>query len=324
MDFTYSDVVQGKRRSSSSDDADKESSKNVPDTTFDIVSSRKRRRDKKRSCSDKGAILRKSMNASNRKDDVEVFAVSSGSEIGSPVKTTPLASSEQIILISSDSECGSPIKKKVPSSAYGGCIGQLSRPRSPRLSPTGIKREVKDDYMKIPFSSKIQPKMDKTEESRPLVSSPMACSSKDNKKPYKRTMKSTLAKIKADVEKCVDPKKVVHNIINSKGGIEKIRSGGELPRNRKQVYNVVQSTSRDDKISDPLEYLMEKSMVSSCQIHVMKIGTRPSSIVHRPSSIVHRPSSIVHRPSSIVHRPSSIVHRPSSIVHRPSSIVHRP
>lgn len=82
--------------------------------------------------------------------------------------------------------------------------------------------------------------------------------SKDNK-PYKRTMKSTLGQIKADVEKCVDPRKVIHNIINNKGGIEKIQSGGELPRNRKQIYNAVQVATKNDKIPDPLEYLMKKS-----------------------------------------------------------------
>ena len=80
---------------------------------------------------------------------------------------------------------------------------------------------------------------------------------KINNKPYKRTKRSTLDKIKKDIHKH-DSRKIVHNIIDERGGIEKVRLGSEIPRNRKQLYNVIQSVSKSEKISDPLQYLMQK------------------------------------------------------------------
>lgn len=81
--------------------------------------------------------------------------------------------------------------------------------------------------------------------------------SKVNNKPYTRTRKSTLDKIKKDVFKH-DPKKIMHNIIAERGGIDNVRSGSEIPRNRKQLYNIIQSTTCTEKNSDPLQYLMQK------------------------------------------------------------------
>lgn len=71
--------------------------------------------------------------------------------------------------------------------------------------------------------------------------------SKRSSGPYRRTMKSTMTKIKTEVEK-VDPRKVIHSLVKDRGGIDSLRSSGELPRDRKQVYNVVQTLSGPERV----------------------------------------------------------------------------
>ncbi|KXJ06100.1 hypothetical protein AC249_AIPGENE22963, partial [Exaiptasia diaphana] len=372
----------------------------------------------------------KRKNVAERKSEIVI-------EISSSPEVSPQKCSKEQVIISSGSECGSPSKKRLPSLAYGGCIGELRKPQSPQLHPRGLKHESKGDRPKIPFSlekghknksnidletesetdetsssdsetsdesgpeenlppikkflhddprlpvyewgltrnkgmeeiakllllelediasisvasgvptnvnrntafvidtshldniddlkcdelgswtatgvktvtfkkkhnkvlkTNAQPKNnrykftrryfmnDSLKSLKKAITTAEDCkknvphrfafvqyifaegeqtvnvlphgNSRKSNKPYKRTMKSTLEKIKDDVQKCVDPRKVIHNIIKSKGGIEQLRSGGELPRNRKQVYNAVQAATRDNKIPDPLEYLMKKS-----------------------------------------------------------------
>ena len=79
----------------------------------------------------------------------------------------------------------------------------------------------------------------------------------NSNKSYIRAKKSTLDKIKKELISN-EPKKIVHSVIEDLGGIEKVRSGSDIPRNRKQVYNAVQSISRPGRISDPLAFLMQK------------------------------------------------------------------
>ena len=81
--------------------------------------------------------------------------------------------------------------------------------------------------------------------------------SKTSSRLYKRTMKSTIVKIKTEVEK-VDPRKVIHSIVKDRGRIDSLRTSGELPRDRKQIYNVVQTLSGPERVRDSLEVLMEK------------------------------------------------------------------
>ena len=50
--------------------------------------------------------------------------------------------------------------------------------------------------------------------------------SETSSRPYKRTMKSTMVKIKTEVEK-VDPRKVIHSIVKDCGGIGSLRTSGE-------------------------------------------------------------------------------------------------
>ena len=81
--------------------------------------------------------------------------------------------------------------------------------------------------------------------------------SKQNERPYKHTMKSTMHKKKAELHKS-DPRKVVHSFINDRGGIDQVRSSGELSRDPKQVYNAVQSMNKSERVEDPLQSFMEK------------------------------------------------------------------
>ena len=66
-----------------------------------------------------------------------------------------------------------------------------------------------------------------------------------------------LTKLKRNSSR-TNQKKIVHSVIEDLGGIEKVRSGSDIPRNRKQVYNAVQSISRPGRISDPLVFLTQK------------------------------------------------------------------
>ena len=54
--------------------------------------------------------------------------------------------------------------------------------------------------------------------------------------PYKRTMQSTKNLVQTKIAKH-SPHKVVHDVIEERGGINQIQSSGEFPRNRTQIYN---------------------------------------------------------------------------------------
>lgn len=105
--------------------------------------------------------------------------------------------------------------------------------------------------------------------------------SKGTSRPYKRTMKSTVMKIKTEVEK-VDPRKVIHLLVEDRSVIDSLRSSGELPRDRKQVYNAVQSLSRPDHMRDSLRVLMEKckeEMVNKNTAFIRSLQITPEPII---------------------------------------------
>ena len=57
------------------------------------------------------------------------------------------------------------------------------------------------------------------------------------KKPFTRTQPSTIQRIKTSMKgKC--PKKAVREVESSKGGLMEATSSCELPRNRRQAYNL--------------------------------------------------------------------------------------
>ena len=80
---------------------------------------------------------------------------------------------------------------------------------------------------------------------------------------FKRTMKSTRESVK-DKLKELPPRQVSHAIVDEKGGIMKIESAGDFPRNRAQVYNLNREVKRqkvDSPIAtnDPLVQILSKA-----------------------------------------------------------------
>ena len=72
-----------------------------------------------------------------------------------------------------------------------------------------------------------------------------------------RTMQSTKDLVRAKLAKH-SPQKVVHDVIEERGGIDQIQSAGEFPRSRTQIYNVKRnlghpkaSTSTNTSAKDP-------------------------------------------------------------------------
>ena len=63
-------------------------------------------------------------------------------------------------------------------------------------------------------------------------------------------IKQTLTKLPA--------RETVHKIINEKGGIMKIESSGELPRDRTQVYNIAKGMKTDTTFNS-----LQRSVVES-------------------------------------------------------------
>ncbi|XP_028417142.1 uncharacterized protein LOC114541416 [Dendronephthya gigantea] len=84
-------------------------------------------------------------------------------------------------------------------------------------------------------------------------------SARNDKRPYKRTMASTIRSIR---EKDAKPRKIMHEIITERGGIEQISSSGEYPRNRSQIYRARNSSTPTDnsyQSNDPLVQLLQIS-----------------------------------------------------------------
>lgn len=85
-------------------------------------------------------------------------------------------------------------------------------------------------------------------------------STKNDQRPYKRTMASTIKAIRA---KDAKPWEIMHEIINERGGIEQVGSSGEYPRNRSQIYRACNTESSKSKTvnqsNDPLVQLLQIS-----------------------------------------------------------------
>ena len=61
---------------------------------------------------------------------------------------------------------------------------------------------------------------------------------------YKRTMSSTRKMIKEQTG-TLPAREIVHEVIEKRGGIMKVRSSGALPRNRAQVYNIMKESKKE-------------------------------------------------------------------------------
>ena len=71
--------------------------------------------------------------------------------------------------------------------------------------------------------------------------------------PFVRTTPSTLQKLKDCRKNHQTPKQAVSTITNEKGGIVNTKAVGDIPRNRRQVYNIKNSQNND---TDPLLSVM--------------------------------------------------------------------
>ena len=76
-------------------------------------------------------------------------------------------------------------------------------------------------------------------------------------------MKNTRESVKEKLKELL-PRQVAHGIVDEKGGIMKIESAGDFPRNRAQVYNLNREVKRqkvDSPIAtnDPLVQILAKT-----------------------------------------------------------------
>ena len=74
--------------------------------------------------------------------------------------------------------------------------------------------------------------------------------SKGASRSFKRTMKSTRDSMREKLKE-LPPRQVPHSIVDGKGGIMKIESAGDFPRNRTQVYNLNREVRRQ-KVDSPI------------------------------------------------------------------------
>ena len=65
--------------------------------------------------------------------------------------------------------------------------------------------------------------------------------------PFIRTTPSTLGKLKESCKK-KSPKELIHSITKEKGGIQKLKTVGDIPRNNKQVYNMNSTSPENDAL----------------------------------------------------------------------------
>ena len=65
--------------------------------------------------------------------------------------------------------------------------------------------------------------------------------------PFIRTTPSTLGKLKESCKK-KSPKELIHSITKEKGGIQKLKTAGDIPRNNKQVYNLNSKSPENDAL----------------------------------------------------------------------------
>ena len=65
--------------------------------------------------------------------------------------------------------------------------------------------------------------------------------------PFIRTTPSTLGKLKESCKK-KSPKELINSVTKEKGGIQKLKAAGDIPRNSKQVYNMTCKSSENDAL----------------------------------------------------------------------------
>ena len=90
--------------------------------------------------------------------------------------------------------------------------------------------------------------------------------SKTNTKSFSRTKASTIGMLKKSISESKKPTKVIAEVEKVRGGVMQAQSTCELPRNRRQVYNLKQASkghSESVLTKDTLAYIMQKCKETS-------------------------------------------------------------
>ena len=66
-------------------------------------------------------------------------------------------------------------------------------------------------------------------------------------RPFIRTTPSTLQKLKKFYKK-QSSKKIIFDLVKEKGGVQKLKAAGDIPRNHKQVYNLNSRSLKEDAL----------------------------------------------------------------------------
>ena len=113
---------------------------------------------------------------------------------------------------------------------------------------------------------------------------------------FKRTKPSILKLVKQGVKENKRPLKVLRDIENIQGGVMKVKSGCELPRDRRQIYNAkkahkacAKGASVPDYKHDTLAQVMQmcKDTSSSTNAFVRSVEAAPEPVCssYRPTAL---------------------------------------
>ena len=97
--------------------------------------------------------------------------------------------------------------------------------------------------------------------------------------PFIRTTPSTLGKLKESCKK-KSPKELIHSIIKEKGGIQKLKTAGDIPRNNKQVYNLNSKSPENDALLSVMVMCKESQGKDTDPfVHVVTSAPEPMSVL---------------------------------------------
>ena len=100
------------------------------------------------------------------------------------------------------------------------------------------------------------------------------------KTPFRRTKQSTMRLLKKEAEKNITPCKILQCVENIKGGIINVSSSCELPRDRKQVYNITKKAcSNSDSLSEVMFACKETEKSSDKYIRAVEAAAEPMCIL---------------------------------------------
>ena len=97
--------------------------------------------------------------------------------------------------------------------------------------------------------------------------------------PFIRTTPSTLGKLKESCKK-KSPKELIYSITKEKGGIQKLKTAGDIPRNNKQVYNLNSKSPENDALLSVMVMCKESQGKDTDPfVHVVTSAPEPMSVL---------------------------------------------